>query len=257
MKKLRALLRLVRSELGEDVRRRENECFRDAGRELSSLRDATVLIETLDELAERDPERVPPDVYGGLRQALEARSRGDGAGAAEGAKRAAIATLESARGRVEDWPLERDGFAALAPGLERVYAQGRRRMRAAERGPSAENLHEWRKRVKDHWYHLTLLHCAWPELLEPAGDAAHDLSELLGDDHDLAVLAEAAHEHAGALGGAAELDAFGDAVAARRVELERDAFGLGGRVFAERPGALARRIGHLWQAAEGAPAPVA
>ena len=47
MKKLRALLRLVRDELGEDVYRRENDCFRDTARTLSGLRDAEVMLATL------------------------------------------------------------------------------------------------------------------------------------------------------------------------------------------------------------------
>src|SRR5919108_247446 len=50
MKKLRALLRLTRNELGDEVYRRENECFRDAGRRLSGVRDADVMLETLDGL---------------------------------------------------------------------------------------------------------------------------------------------------------------------------------------------------------------
>ena len=50
MKKLRALLRLARGELGEDTFRRENACFRDAGRELAGVRDADVMLDTLTSL---------------------------------------------------------------------------------------------------------------------------------------------------------------------------------------------------------------
>ena len=39
LKRLRALVRLVRGELGEQVYRRHNECMRDAARELAGLRD--------------------------------------------------------------------------------------------------------------------------------------------------------------------------------------------------------------------------
>ena len=51
-KRLRALVRLVRRELGDEVYALENQCYRDAGRRLSELRDATVLVETLDRLVE-------------------------------------------------------------------------------------------------------------------------------------------------------------------------------------------------------------
>src|SRR5947208_439602 len=51
-KKVRAVLRLVRAELGERAYQRENKCFRDAGRPLTEVRDAKILIETLDKLTE-------------------------------------------------------------------------------------------------------------------------------------------------------------------------------------------------------------
>ena len=41
MKKLRALLRLVRGELGASVYRRENACFREAAAALAGLRTRT------------------------------------------------------------------------------------------------------------------------------------------------------------------------------------------------------------------------
>src|SRR5437763_13267226 len=50
MKKLRALLRLARDELGDEVYRRENECFRDAARRLSGFRDADMMLGALEGL---------------------------------------------------------------------------------------------------------------------------------------------------------------------------------------------------------------
>src|ERR671911_3201873 len=47
-KKLRALLRLVRYDIGEKAYRRESAAFRDAARELAGARDADVMITTLD-----------------------------------------------------------------------------------------------------------------------------------------------------------------------------------------------------------------
>ena len=61
MKKLRALLRLVRDELGDDVYRRENVSFRDAGRRLAGARDSQVLLETLAAVSDR--ERAARDSY--------------------------------------------------------------------------------------------------------------------------------------------------------------------------------------------------
>ena len=153
-----------------------------------------------------------------------------------------MAALRAARGRVGDWPLNGKGFAALEPGIDRIYRQGRRRARAAEEKPTTDSLHEWRKRVKDLWYHQQLLASAWPELLEPAADEAHRLSELLGKDHDLAVLADAVDLNADVLPEAEDRARLHREIAARREALQKKAFKLGRRVYAERPKAFRRRL---------------
>ena len=73
MKKLRALLRLARGELGEEIFGRENACFRDAARELAGTRDADVMLETLDALD------LPAGLGGELRKAIQAERARAGA----------------------------------------------------------------------------------------------------------------------------------------------------------------------------------
>ena len=101
MKKIRSAIRLVRDALGDDLYRRENHHYRDIGRELSGLRDAEVLVETLEGLAERfGPAQ--DERYAGLRerfqQELQER-REDGSREREMAS--AEAALIAGRGRVE------------------------------------------------------------------------------------------------------------------------------------------------------------
>jgi CHAD domain-containing protein len=255
MKKLRSLLRLVRGEIGDEVYRRENEGFRDAARRLSGVRDADVMIETLDSLVERRPKDVPAKTAGGLRQALQEHRTAleeDGAGRKQ-ARKEVVEVLQEARARVEEWPLGTDGFEALEDGLRRAYSRGRRAYRAVLDDPSTENLHEWRKRVKDLWYHHTLLECSWPELMDPLADQVHELSDHLGDDHDLALLREWAKAHPAAAGGMSGLEAFNEAVDRRRAELQGEALALGGRLYGERPGDFLRRIGSYWRAWREAP----
>src|SRR5262245_1303063 len=50
-KKIRSVLRLVRPVIDEEKYREENIHFRDAGRPLTEVRDAKILIETLDHLS--------------------------------------------------------------------------------------------------------------------------------------------------------------------------------------------------------------
>jgi CHAD domain-containing protein len=250
MKKLRGLIRLVRGELGEKAYRRENAAFRDIGRLLSGVRDADVMVATLDKLAELYPKELPPDASGGLRQALEARKPDDDRTAAA---RQAVEQLEQAWDRVDYWPLEEDSFDALGDGLRQVYARGRKAFRAAKDNSSPERLHEWRKRSKDLWYHHQLLESAWPEALGPLADQAHELSDRLGDDHDLAVLGEWAKGHAAEAGGLYAVQTLTDLIERRRGELQAEAFELGERLYTERPGAFKRRFRGYWRGWRGAP----
>src|SRR5688572_17966537 len=56
LKRARALLRLIRPAIGDDVFRRENEALRGAGRSLGGVRDTAVLVRALDDLLERTGE---------------------------------------------------------------------------------------------------------------------------------------------------------------------------------------------------------
>jgi CHAD domain-containing protein len=236
MKKLRALLRLARGELGKSVYQRENACFRDAAAALAGARDADVMLATLEKL------ELDESVSGPLRQALEAHRLRTSGGAREQAAAEAVEILGEARARVVDWPLEDDSFDALEPGLRRMYRRGRREWRAMRREPSVEGLHEWRKRTKELWYDHELLRSSWKPVMRAVAGEAHDLSDLLGDDHDLAVLLEWARNHADP---APELV---EAVEERRLALQRDAFELGARLYADRPKVFLRRLERLYEA---------
>jgi CHAD domain-containing protein len=237
LKKLRALLRLVRDELGESGFARENRCFRDAGRELAAARDSDVMLDTLKALD------LPAGFGWDLRKAIQAHRARNGEGGRNAAAAGVVAMLREARGRVGDWPLEHDSFGALHGGLKRTYRRGRRDFKAVQANPSVESLHEWRKRVKDLWYHHTLLRPLWPPVMQAVGDEAHELADRLGDDHDLAVLADWIREHTDAG------PEFFDAVDRRRAELQADAMTLGARLYADKPSAYVRRLRRLWEAA--------
>jgi CHAD domain-containing protein len=234
MKKLRALLRLARDELGKETFARENACFRDAARELAGPRDSDVMLETLGALD------LPAGMGWELRKSIMAERDRNGGGDREAAGHRAVAMLKEARGRVDRWPLERDSFYAIAGGLERVYRRGRRDFEAAREEPTVESLHEWRKRVKELWYHHTLLKDLWPPVMTAVGDQAHDLSDLLGGGHDLAVLADWVRKHGDAEPG------FYEAVDRRREELQAEAFALGAVLYADKPSAFVERLRRLW-----------
>ncbi len=244
MKCMRGLVRLVRSDLGGGVYRLENETYRDTARRLAGLRDATVLVATLD--------RVVGTVNGGaadftpLRDRLAARrGRAYGAGEREPVLVACAEVLRQARGRVDDWPLEDAGWSGLGGGLLAVYRRGRREGGQATWRPSVESLHQWRKRVKYLWYHSRLLQPLWPAAMSAWRGELDRLGEMLGDDHDLAVLAGVLRQE-----GQPEAEALLGPISQRRHELQEEARVLGMRVYAERPKHLRRRLRGYWRAWE-------
>lgn len=256
LKKLRALLRLVRDETGEDFYGRENRRFRDAGRALSALRDAEVLVETLDGLRARFDAVLYARSFEAVRRELVRRHAkaagrlvGDGERAGEVA-----ATLEAARGSLPGWPIESRGWSAFGGGLEKVYGRGRKALESAYESGAAADFHDWRKRVKYLWYHLRLLRDAWPGPLAAAAEEAKRLADLLGEDHDLAVLDQTLRAEPGAFGRPAGQEALLGLIAGRSRELRAEAEPLGRRLYAEKPARFAARLGRYWKLsrAEGA-----
>jgi len=247
MKKLRALLRLVRGELGEDLYASENACFRDTARELSGVRDADVMILTLSDLERRYGDL--PGAARRLRPALVAHRFRVGAGSTRPALQTAIDTLRDARVRIDDWPLDTNGFEAFEEGLARSYRRGRKAWRRAEEAPTVENMHEWRKRVKDLWYHVSLLEEAWRPVMAALADEAHELAERLGDEHDVSVLMEWSHRHASALNGADPMLRGFDVIgASRRRDLQQEAFGYAARLYTDKPSRWVGRVEGWWDA---------
>jgi CHAD domain-containing protein len=244
MKKLRSVLRIARGGLGEKLYRRENDRFRAAAQALAGARDAHVMLETLDDLEERSSGELG---VAELREQLEAERKRETADA-ERKVGDAIAAIEAGRDAISEWPLEGDDWSIVEVGLRRAYGRGRNRFREAAAEPSAEALHEWRKRVKDLWYGLRILAPSWPDVAKPLADEAHELSDLLGDDHDLAVLAAAARERPDAFAGASGREALLDAIAERRSALQRDARSLGARLYADSPKAFVGRLERWWRA---------
>jgi CHAD domain-containing protein len=251
MKKLRSLLRLVRPAIGDEVYRRENERFRDAAALLSDVRDAQVRLETFDSLVERFADELPPGGFAGFRRSLAEDERGLDADELRPTMRLAAEAIEAGRERVAEWPLDGADWELVADGLRRQYRRGRARRDDALAESSTPALHEWRKRAKDHWYHLRLVRNSWRAVLTPTADAAHALSDRLGDDHDLALLRDVAAERSAAFADPDEQLALLELVDRRRAELEAEAFAIGSRIYADKPNALARRLARYWVAWRG------
>lgn len=245
-KKLRALLRLVRPELGKRRYRRENLAFRDAGRPLTEVRDARVLLETLDKL--REKKGLPEDLFQTLHDRLVEHPREvhERVLDQENAFDVVADATRDAETRVDDWTDVPDRWQSVGGGLKRVYRQARAAFRDARREPSTEKLHEWRKQVKYLRHQLEVLAPIWPEVVKELAEQAHHLGDRLGDDHDLAVLRGTLENED--FGSDLSLQPVWERIDARRGELQEEAYELGQRVFQEKPRDFIKRLKGFWSA---------
>ena len=250
-KELRALLRLVRKPLGKHFAD-GNRRLRDAGRRLAESRDATALLESWEALAKRNPPLFSREPFRQIHSRLQSRAAPDGEAHADlDAEVAQVqAELRALGEDVRDWKLRGKGFALLAAGLRRTYAEGAEDLARAEGKDSDELLHEWRKRVKDHWYHCQLLAPCWPAALENRAAQLKQLADALGDDHDLSMMMQLMQQEPELFGTTEAQKELESCIEARRAQLQQRALRLGRRLYAEPPKALVARIGAYWRIAE-------
>ncbi|MGV3757001.1 MAG: CHAD domain-containing protein [Verrucomicrobiota bacterium] len=187
LKFLRALLKLSRRATGTRFYRRENTRLQKAARMLSPWRDATVIGHTIKKVSRK----------------LSAKHRGIIRAALAGQKNCkhpehkqelravmqnAVASIQATTVLLTRLPLKSGGWPAIEQGLQQSYHQVSRSLKRIKPSDTDESFHERRKITKQLFYHITLLEPAWPTRLARLQRRLKKLQDLLGKDHDLAVV---------------------------------------------------------------------
>ncbi len=242
LKRARAGLRLLRDALGHGEYAARNAALRDAARPLARVRDAKILLETVDGLldGEARPRRraallqLRHDVSH-ERVVLRRDLFGDSDLLAHVAR-----SLRASRPPAAQAVASRTEADAARSGLERIYRRGRKALAAAASDPSDQKLHETRKQAKYLAEALDLLGLGTSHRERKLLKRARAIAERLGDDHDLALL-EGRFE-------ALPPDAYDAQVklAARiehlRAKLQRKALKRARRLYERKPATFARRL---------------
>lgn len=261
-KKLRALLRLIRYEIGEKVYKYENNLLKQTARRLSDVRSAAVVAMALDEmrrlygsvLADGALEE-PVERFAYRRERLELRTMEDPEVVPQ-----IVARLEQAHSRYQSWPVGsearkiygvgvRNSFKAVEPGLKATYGRGRVEMVRAYTSPSPSNFHAWRKRVKYLRHQLEILTPLWPEVIVGLAMTTEQVGDLLGADHDLQELVDLLSTKPDLCPNPIERSLVIALAEQRRSDLQTASRILGRRVYAESAVSLTSRFGVYWETA--------
>ncbi len=248
LKKIRGVLRLIQPEIGRGFYRRENGRIRDVARRLSEIRDAGAIIEVFEDLSARFKSELHASVVAAARRGLhKAKAETEESANVDEVIGETIAALAHARKRLADVQLGADGWDAIGPGFRKYYRLGRAAMDQAGQEETPEAYHEWRKRAKDHWYHVRLLEKLWNENVEAHESSLKTLETALGDDHNLFVLKQRFTDDPDRYGARDAVRQWTDLADRRSGELRKEAMDVGGRIYGPKPARVEKQFAELWE----------
>jgi CHAD domain-containing protein len=247
IKKARAVLRMVRSNIVRKEFRRFTKLLREAASHLAAPRDAYVKAKALTNLARHFKGQLAPGALRHIRSQLRRASDDETKRFVKEKRAKAVERLlRSVAKEFECLEISGKGWKAIGPGVKSAYSEGRRAYQTVLKDPAPENFHEWRKRAKDLSYQVSLLRPVWPEQMDAIARELETLGEYLGDDHDLFILQQSVQEQCAGDGDQRELEILHGLIDERQRELRSAAVALGTRFYAEKSSTFCERLGGYW-----------
>lgn len=180
IKQLRALLRLVESELKASHVRTTDRNLRRIARALGDAREADVRLATLTKVGQPVLEAAAFDQVITCMQGERANVT-----IAPVVLEPLRAVALQLREAILLWGPESSGFSAYRASIKDNYRQGRRCLKAVKRDPGhVRSWHDLRKVGKYLRYQCHFLEQAWPPVMGALQEELHQLTDYLGDDHD-------------------------------------------------------------------------
>jgi CHAD domain-containing protein len=245
VKKVRALIRLVESTLGRSYGS-SNKRLRSVNRLLAPVADGEAVVETLDRLAKRYQNELSHHTLASMRRELvDRRGRIDRQANADRVLQKGISVLRTELKHVPTWRVNAHGFHAVSRGLKKTVREAKRAMRLAAADPTADNYHVWRRRSKDHWFHVRLLEARCGGALIADERDLEALDDCLGEHHNCALLQTVV-----------STDAFPrrrDRTHLLRLlrryetDLRHEAQVLGRKIYRKRPDEFVKRVRKAWK----------
>jgi CHAD domain-containing protein len=264
LKRTRALLRLVRPGLGEQQFRKSKERLRDVARMLSAARDRDVVRAHLARMTQPESPiaKAKPLIAKAAERLRAALEHLPESGAADNGSRPrtparnmaeALVEIEAVRGELAELGLHPASFETIVAGLTRSHRSGCKALALALANPDEEEaLHDLRKAAQAYWRQMILVQQAWPEVCLARAASAKQVADLLGHDHDVALLESVLAGPEAQTLTRAERGALTRYCTARHAELRKAALPKAQLLFAERSERLGERMRYLWDASRRA-----
>lgn len=244
-KKIRAVLRLIRSPLGEVLYSNANIAIRDAARNLALARNTAVMLRTLEKIHFNDENSkhaltiIREHLTSGYETAKI--TKGESNKIINRTKKLLI----QLRSETHHFPINGDDFSLIKDGINEVFIKGRKYFVDSKSFPSDFILHEWRKYIKYLWYDFKLLTNLWPSYFNAIAYELEILAEKLGDINDLALFEKTVNELASVL------PAHSPEILLNQLKLKKEKLAIktlntGERIFIEKPKAITTRLEDLF-----------
>lgn len=233
LKKARAILHLVREEIGERRFHKQDHWLRKVGRLTSEIRDAEVRWQTFSQL-----DRATHRRSNGPSQKIEtmlAFELQSFMAAFAGWEKETIPLLNKAGAAIRTWPTDNYEIKHLRRAVRFTYKSGRQALAMVRADPSTANFHKFRRQVKRLGYQLHILRPLNYIVVLNLGNELDKLGELLGRVHDLSFLGDRLGEEQRQAGWRTQDGGLLAVIDSTQEELQRDTAELGERFFAERP----------------------
>jgi len=247
LKRVRAVLRLVRWDIGEELYQSENMRFRDLSRQLSEIRDYHVVISYLAENFEADELKIPEEGFIRLVNHLNTKKE------VELKRLITNQTLESISEQMElaisdldDYPFEFLGPHTIRQGVTNIYNQCLSKMSETQLKLDDHPLHELRKRVKYLLNQMNLMQEVWPDFFITYSTSLKNASDLLGDDHNFAETISLINGLPESVIAADNKNSLIGGFNTEREHIHRELWPLLGKLFTEDAKSFVKRITSYW-----------
>ena len=247
LKRIRAILRLIRYDIGEERFIIENLRFRNMARQISRLRDLSVIIKYFADNFESGEliidENNSINFVHHLNNLRETELK----------RIVETQTFESIKEQMEiahsdlnNYDLNNLGPHTIEEGILYVYNQCLKKIRETQLKLDNIPIHELRKRVKYLLNQMILIKDVWPEFFNTYSNSLKHASDLLGDDHNLLEITDLVKNTPSEI-----LSEENKTIVVKRLDSERnhiheELWPLLGKLFTEDPKSFIKRIKSYW-----------